>query len=121
VQAAVTCWPTPAVEQGVHALVCEPAAEKVLVAQLAIVASDVGVQAAVTRWPGPAFVQAWHVGSAELGLVAKKAPAHTHAEWSLLETACESAQDVQLEDKPAPSEENEPCGHAVQLAAPCVE
>ena len=104
-----------------HALVCEPAAEKVLVAQLAIVASDVGVQAAVTRWPGPAFVQAWHVGSAELGLVAKKAPAHTHAEWSLLWTACESAQGVQLEDTPVPRIEYEPCGHAMQLAADCKE
>ena len=50
--------------QAVHAFVCEPEAEYVPAAQLATVASAVGVQAAVTRWPGPAVEQAEHVGFA---------------------------------------------------------
>jgi len=109
-------------EQGGHALVCEPAAENVLASQPAIVASDVREQATATRWPGPAAAQAWQVASAEPGLVAKKAPAHTHAEWSLLETACESVQAVQLEDAPVPSKEYVlATAQAVQLAADCKE
>jgi len=108
--------------QARHALVCEPEAEYVLAAQLAMAASATKVQAAVTRWPGPAVVQAWQVGSAELGLVAKNAPAHTHAEWSLLETEWASAQLVQLEDTPAPTSEYVlGVAQAAQLDADCKE
>ena len=121
-QAVVTLWPAPAVEQGVHALVCEPAAENVLAAQPTMIESAVGVHCAVTRWPGPATAQAWQVGSAELAMVAKNAPAHTHAERSLLETACGSVQAVQLEDTPVPSKEYVlATAQAVQLAADCKE
>jgi hypothetical protein len=69
--ATATPWPDTGLEQGVHALVCEPAAENVLGAQLAMTVSDVKVQGAITRWPGPAVVQAVQVGLAELELVAK--------------------------------------------------
>jgi len=65
----------------------------------------VGVHGDVTRWPGPARVQAWQVGSTELGLVAKKAPAHTQAEKSPLETEFGLVHAVQLEDTPVPSRE----------------
>ena len=47
--------------QGVHALVCEPAAEYVPAAQLTTTVSDVEVQGVVTRWPGPAVEQAEQV------------------------------------------------------------
>ena len=65
-------------------------------------ASAIGLHCVVTRRPGPARVQAWQVGSTELGLVAKKAPAHTQAEKSPLETEFGSVQAVQLEDTPVP-------------------
>ena len=79
-----------------HAFVALPAAECVSAAQASTTASDVGVHGVVTRWPGPATVQAWQVGSVELGLVAKKAPAQTHEERSLDETECGSVQLAQL-------------------------
>jgi hypothetical protein len=82
----------------------------------------VGVHGEVTRWPGPARVQAWQVGSTELGLVAKKAPAHTQAEKSPLETEFGSVQAVQLELTPVPcSEYVLATAQAVQLSAPCKE
>ncbi len=57
VQAVVTRWPGPAVEQVVQAFVCVPVTENVLAAQLAMTALAVKVQADVTRWPGPAVEQ----------------------------------------------------------------
>jgi hypothetical protein len=69
-----------------HALVFEPADENVPAAHATTTASVVGVHGVAMRWPGPAAAQAWHVGSAKPGLVAKKAPAHTHEEWSIAET-----------------------------------
>ena len=51
-----------AVEQGVHALVCEPAAENVRGAQTSMTAFAVGAHGVVTRWPGPASEQGTQVG-----------------------------------------------------------
>ena len=69
-EATVCCAPLQA-WHAAHALTFEPAVENVPGAQASIPASDNGVQGIMTRWPGPGIEQIWHVGSGELGLVAK--------------------------------------------------
>ena len=69
-----------------HAFDVLPRTEKVPAAHASTRAFRVAEHCLVMRLPGEVTAQAWQVGSTELGLVAKKAPAHTHAEKSPLET-----------------------------------
>ena len=73
-------------------------------------------------WPAVGVAQAWQFGFGEVGLVAKYIceMSQTHAEWSLLCTACKFEQAVQLEDTPVPSRENVlAVVHAVHLPEDC--